>query len=402
MKVTGVIAEYNPFHNGHQYQFDQIRKNGSDFIIVVMSGDYVQRGTPAIFSKYLRTRTALLCGADLVLELPVQVSCASAEFFASGAVSILDRLGVVDELCFGAEKDDALLFLKTAQILNEEPLEYKTALKEALKTGLSFPAARVSALLHFLPESEEFLSSPNNILGMEYCRSLLKRNSSITPAPLLRVGASYHEKDCTNGSFPSASALREKIYSSNFNSEDLRSFVPEAAYSLYREALQNQAYLHISSFDQILPYALWNETTQSLQQYADVSAELASRIVKSLPEYRNTEKFIQLLKTKELTYTRISRALLHIVLKITETPHELSYARVLGFRKSSEQLLSEIKKRGDLPLLSKAANAGKMLDANSLKIFDKNTLASNLYESILSKEEDRAFVHEYQKQLIII
>ncbi|MEF2771025.1 MAG: nucleotidyltransferase family protein, partial [Blautia caecimuris] len=221
MNVTGIIAEYNPFHLGHLHQIAYVReKLNSDYIIVAMSGDFVQRGTPALLSKYIRAEAALLCGADLVLELPVQVSSASAEFFAGGAVSLLNGSGVVDQLCFGSEEGSVEGMQLAARILNEEPQGFRDLLKNSLKQGMSFPAARSQALgkylctLHSLSEknlsafSDTLLSSPNNILGIEYCRALLRLNSTIKPVTLKREGSGYHDLTLKNNQAPSASAVR--------------------------------------------------------------------------------------------------------------------------------------------------------------------------------------------------
>ena len=194
MNVTGIIAEYNPFHMGHLHQIKYIKETlQSDYIVIAMSGDFVQRGAPGLLPKHIRAEMALRCGADLVLELPVQFSSASAEFFAHGGVSLLNGLGVVDQLCFGSEEGNTEGMLLAARILNQEPAEYQTLLQTYLKQGMSFPAARNKALnnyLRLLPGSThqtvspELLSSPNNILGIEYCRAILSLNSHMKPVTL--------------------------------------------------------------------------------------------------------------------------------------------------------------------------------------------------------------------------
>lgn len=208
MKVVGIIAEYNPFHRGHEYQIRYVRETlGADYVIVAMSGDFVQRGAPALMEKYLRAEMALLGGADLVLELPIQVSTASAEGFAAGGVSLLDGLGCVDELCFGSECGDTEILMETARILVAEPPVYRDFLQKNLRDGMSFPLARSRALTSYVAKSaisdvssgdghfifpeqmDSILSSPNNILGIEYCKALLRQNSSIRPHALLRKGS---------------------------------------------------------------------------------------------------------------------------------------------------------------------------------------------------------------------
>ena len=220
MKTAGIIAEYNPFHRGHEYQIQYTReKLGADYVIVAMSGDYVQRGTPALISKHLRTEMALRCGADLVLEMPVSVSTASAEAFAMGGVSLLDSLGVVDILCFGSESGEITALKELAEVLVEEPEEYRILLKSFLSQGLSFPAARSQALTEYFKNPRNFtgddfdgvltpllnqvtriLNTPNNILGIEYCKALLRLNSKIQPVTIRREGMGYHDTFADSGS----------------------------------------------------------------------------------------------------------------------------------------------------------------------------------------------------------
>lgn len=424
MNVTGIIAEYNPFHLGHLHQIAYVReKLNSDYIIVAMSGDFVQRGTPALLSKYTRAQAALLCGADLVLELPVQISSASAEFFAAGAVSLLNGLGVVDQLCFGSEEGAVEGMCLAARILNEEPENFQALLEKNLKQGISFPAARSRALSEYLCTmrspgeenlsafSDTLLSSPNNILGIEYCRALLRLHSNITPVTLKREGAGYHDLTLKNNQAPSASAVRvfltetvrqTQTSSSYKDFSALENMLPAASLQLLKNAFFNQEFLTENDLDLILHYCLMGKTAEELTEYADVSPELAARIINCLNDYRGFSQFAELLKTKELTYTRIQRALLHILLQIRETPKEFSFGRVLGFRKSASPLLKEIKKRGTIPLVTKPSASAKTFTPDEKKLLDTNTAASNIYESLICHKTGRTFVHEYQKQMILI
>ena len=219
MKTAGIIAEYNPFHTGHEYQINYIKeKLRTDYVVIAMSGDFVQRGTPALFSKYVRAEMALRSGADLVLELPVSISSASAELFARGGVQLLDGLGVTDILCFGSECGDTDALMELAKILAEEPEAFQDALRRNLKNGMTFPKARSMALSAVFPESEKYqqlLSSPNNILGIEYCKAILRENSSISPVSIKREGNDYHENTLSENHFPSASAIRNAILDFN-------------------------------------------------------------------------------------------------------------------------------------------------------------------------------------------
>lgn len=440
MKVCGIVAEYNPFHLGHKYQIDYVRETlGADEVVVVMSGDFVQRGAPAVFSKSVRAEMALRCGADLVLELPAAVSTASAEAFAGGAVSLLDGLGVVDELCFGCESGNAGLFMDVAEILAEEPEAYRESLQRNLKQGMNFPAARAAALseyiinhLELLPnvakgiiqESalQTFLSSPNNILGLEYCKAILRQNSQIRPIPLKREGSGYHEEILSADCLPSASAIRRVLYEikraackpdANAFAEDsldnalsaktlLKRAIPDVIYSLYKNAIFGGDFLFPEDFNVLLSYCLLRETPESLCRYAGISAELAQRIYRHRFEFRDFAQFGELLKTKETTRTRIDRALFHILLNIRETPSEVPYARVLGFRRESAPLLAEIKKNSRIPLITKPADAGQLLTSEAQVLFEETTFASNLYQTVLSQKNGQNFVHEYSRPLVIL
>lgn len=421
MKTVGIIAEYNPIHLGHCLQMEHVRKNlGANYIVVAMSGDYVQRGVPALFPKHLRAKAALLCGADLVLELPVSVATASAELFARGGVALLDKIGVIDSLCFGSESGKDRLFMETAQILLQEPAPYQNLLKANLKSGMNFPTARSHALLQYLSVQERnfdsgkfsgFLSSPNNILGIEYCKAILSLNSSITPVPLLREGAGYHDTDLSFGKAPSASGIRQLIKTSVSSDalltegtllSQLKVFMPQPALPLFMEALFHKRFLTEEDFDSLLHYCLLSLEPEEMWQYLDVSKELADRITKKLAQYQGFLSFAALLKTKEITHTRIQRALLHILLQIKSTPVEIPYARVLGFRKTCVPLLKEIKEKGQIPLVTSLSSSSRQLTKKGKELLNENTYVSNVYESLLCKKEGRPFCHEYTKPVIVL
>ena len=449
MRTVGIIAEYNPFHNGHQYQIQYTKEVlGADYTIVAMSGDFVQRGTPAMLPKHVCAEMALRGGADLVLELPVSVSTSSAEFFAAGGVNLLDQLGVVDTLCFGCENNDSALFRETAKILIEEPEYYRAQLKDCLKQGLSFPVARSQALISYfnhlsfsskkdnlsnkdkifvddafsaLSENElnQFFHSPNNILGIEYCKAILRQNSSMTVFPLKREGADYHDLTFTDKQYPSASGIRYLLtrFSVDMSvistDEDIDKWlanirkslcrmIPEEALDIFLDGLTQNGIICEKDLDLLLHYCLLEETFESLTEYSDINAELARRIINCRNQYQNFLQFIELLKTKELTYTRIQRALLHIILKIRHNPDSVHYARVLGFRKSAGPLLKEIKKNSRIPLITKLADAEDILNINGQMMLSENTFASNLYESLVQHNMHGNYRHEYTKPVVII
>lgn len=411
MKTAAIIAEYNPFHEGHKYQIEETRHlTGADFILVLMSGDFVQRGAPAIFNKYQRTQMALLCGADVVIELPSLYAVSSAEFFAQGGVALLNHLGIVNYLSFGSECGDIDLIQDCARLFATDSTEYNQSLSSFLKQGFSFPVARKKAVLQTACHSESMqpfnnrslseeeinvlFASPNNILGIEYCKSLLASNSSITPITIKRQGAGYHETELKDvpSVFNSASAIRSAIEKGNKGIDHLTA----------------------DDFSSLLHYRLLSECDRGFTRYLDCSSDLSDKIVKNLPEYTDFTGFCGLLKSKDITYTRVSRVLTHILLGITAPDsfmqplfqRELSvpYARLLGFRKDSAGLLSSIKKNSSVPLISKLADASSLLgnDPIAIQMLKQDVLASDIYESVFSHKYKKGLLNEYKQSPIII
>ena len=312
MKIVGLITEYNPFHNGHLYHIEEAKRiTGSDTAVVVMSGDYVQRGTPAFMPKRIRAEMALRCGAGAVFELPVCYATGSAEYFALGAVSLLDRLGIVDCICFGSECDDLEAMSRAADILLTEPKEYQTLLRSSLKEGNPFPAARQKALAAYTGSTDiaRILTEPNNILGIEYLKALKKLGSSMTPYTIQRRGAGYHDRELA-GRFSSASAIRSLLaYSgSSLRTEqtggtfdnipfsnildDLENQVPSSCLSLLKDYHRVQYPIYQNDFSLLLKYKLLNKRTESLLRYMDVSDELANRICARLDDFFNFKQFL--------------------------------------------------------------------------------------------------------------
>lgn len=421
MKTAGIIAEYNPFHTGHAYHIQKTREiTGADYIIVVMSGDFVQRGGPAFLPKHQRTKMALLGGADLVFELPSTHSCESAEYFAESGVRLLDGLGCVDYLSFGSESGEITPFLSLGRYLAEEPDSFRKNLQAGLKSGMSFPAARKNALMKSFPgefsrdiESfsdlnwDSYLTLPNNILALEYCKALYRLNSSIQPITIPRAGSGYHEETLGQG-FPSASAVRklciqlqEQKTRDIFKDKNLSSCFPSRILSFIQ--LENVLEYSMTEQDFSLPlrWLLMDSDVQGLTRYQDLNPDLANRLINRREEYKDFRQFVSLVKTKELTYSRISRALFHALLNIERIP-PLSYARLLGFRRSAASVLTKIKESGSLPLLTKPADAPSVLTREGVGLLDQNTRISNLYETILCEKKQKPFVHEYTKPMVIL
>ena len=382
-KTAGIIAEYNPIHRGHQYHIQQTRLlTQADYIIVAMSGDYVQRGTPAVFDKYHRTRMALLSGADLVVELPVCYATASAEYFALGGIWTLDSLGIVTDLCFGSESGDLASLLALAK---------REALLSYINTYPDLPKSQWNKLLE----------SPNNILGIEYLKALNRLHSSIHPHTVLRDGACYHETQLPDSSiFTSASALRRALADSA-PFKQLAPYLPSDCRTYFQQILASGELLWSDDFSLLLHMRLIQENADSLTCYVDVTPELANRIENRKTEYRSFSQFTELLKTKELTHTRIQRALLHILLGITELSFP-PYIRLLGVRKESRELLSLIQKHSSVPVCAGTGRALRDLPASSYGLIRQQLYPSELYQSVLSHKINAPYVPEHSRPLIVL
>lgn len=387
MKVTGIIVEYNPFHKGHEYHIAETRRvTGADFIVAVMSGDFTERGIPACFDKFTRAECALACGADVVLELPFCYATGSAEYFATGAVSVLDKLGCVDSLCFGTETAaDMSLYTETSAFLCDEPPAFQAALKEGLKEGKTFPKARLDAAKGFLGEAAlSLLTTPNALLGLEYCKALYRRNSNIKPYSIQRMGASYHdETTCTDG-FSSATALRALLAREGCFSDAFLSELPAPA----ADILRSKPYTPLFAEDFFLLYRTALDLRKdTLTAFADVSAELAARMSTRITPC-DYETFLEQIKTKQYTRTRIERCLLHILFGLeTESlerfrREDVSYARILGFRKEAAPLLKQFKDTATLPLLTKLAQKDKRCTAAENELLSYDIAAADLYNRV--------------------
>lgn len=420
MKVTAVIAEYNPFHNGHLYQLDTIRQStDADIIIVVMSGDFMQRGIPGIVDKYRRCQMALANGADLVFELPVYFALGSAEYFAQGAVSLIDKLGVVDYLHFGSESGDiSLMYAFTSRMLAHESDAYKTVFNKYLKQGRSFPAARDSALSELLPDQKtrQLVSAPNNILGIEYIKALIQRDSAIKPVTLARKGGGYSSDSLAADSFASANAIRKALFQQSDTDVPLcvKNHVPVSVSTI----LHKETLMFVNDFSEILLYkmiqnkmiqnetlrhkTLQSETLQSASRknafakYYDIGEQLSHTLYNNLPKYTTLEEFAQTCKTRNLTYTRICRGLMHILLDMTQENANVlkhndyaQYARLLGFTEHGKQLLRTIKANASIPVITKPSSALKQMSGTALMSLQSDIHAADIYDSVRQQKQIR-------------
>lgn len=334
MKNVGIICEYNPFHNGHARQLRAVREQGG-VCVCLMSGNYVQRGEPAIFDKWTRAKAAALCGADLVLELPVTYALRSAEGFAAGGVEILDRMGCIDGLCFGSETDDINIIMSTAKALDTP--EFSQKLKKELKSGVSFPTARQLAL-EAMGEDGSVLETPNAILAVEYCKALLRRNSAIQPLLIHREG-DYHGG--TDPDAPSASFLRTQT--------DWHGYVPEDALACFAGVPRHS----VAAGQRAWLTRLRSMEEAEFERLPFGSEGLWRKVLSACRTEPTLEAIVQAAKSKRYTRTRLMRLLLCACLGITEEMlmQPAPYVRVLAVNGRGQRVLRQAKQGGELPLL---------------------------------------------------
>lgn len=397
LNITGIVVEYNPMHNGHLHHLDLCRKSTKpDGIVAVMSGNFVQRGTPALLDKWTRTRHALENGVDLVLELPALYSLSSAEFFASGAVGILDSLGVVSSLCFGSEYTGIDKMLEISRLLVEEPQEYRDSLKIHLDSGVDFPSARSLALKSSLKGSEGFLEASNSILGIEYCKSLLRLKSGIRPVAVQRSGSTYSDTSLSR-EFSSATSIREHLRNSR-EIDELRPQVPENVLLTLKELkLRGRSFTESSEMLTCLRYRCFTGR-DAIKSLPDVSEGIENRIFRAAESAASFEQLIDSVKTKRYTYSRISRIMTQFFAGFDrfdtaamrkEAPQ---YIRVLGFSNKGAEILREAKGRASVPVIMKVSE-------NEFDTLDLELQATRAYSLI---NQDIRFNEDFLRSPVMV
>ena len=411
MKITGIIAEYNPFHNGHLYQIRKAKEiTGADYIIVVMSGNHMQRGTPALIDKYSRAKMALSGGADMVIELPTCYATASAEYFAMGAISILNQLGCVDSVCFGSESGDITMLSKIAHALVDESEDFVQSLKTKLKNGDTYPVARNAALAETINGFTTFdtiLGFPNNILGIEYIKAIIRQNSSIKPYTNTRIGSDYHSYKLAEN-FSSAISIRQSL-SLQDNLDMIQSQIPALAFDIMKEDFHKTFPVYASDFSSMIKFKLLKERGQGFTQYFDVTQAISDKLEKEMFSMQSFDDFCDILKSKDITYARISRCLSHILLDIKAEDVQLFkehgitfYARVLGFNSKADALTKTLKSHTSIPLITKTTTASSQLYPIGQRQFEQDIQASHIYECIAGTKYHAGMRDEYRRQIIKI
>lgn len=441
MRVTAIISEYNPLHNGHIKHIETARRDtGADYIIAVMSGNYVQRGAPAFFSKYERAKEALMAGADLVLEIPAYYSCSSLEYFARGAVSLIAGTGVVNCISFGSECGETALLTEAADTVLSQNSGNDKAVRDRLAQGLSFSQA-INSSSDIKDHIKDILSTPNNLLAAAYIAAAGALSFDCEFHTMKRIGNAYNDE--TAGALSSASIRRDildhfdhahpqddTVWDTSILKDIIKERMPEnilASAAGYLDAFrpmseESLSLLLFSRIQDVIRTASCQNTDPALKltEYLDVSISLANKIINRYTHAPSYTALCSSLKSKDINYSRISRALLHILLDIRKDRMDEYvndgynyYIKPLGFRRDSSGLLHEIKIRASIPLITKAADHSDILRtfylpdspgicSHALRMFYEDTAASELYEKTVCSLSRQQFTSEYEHTVLII
>ena len=405
-KVVGIIAEYNPFHNGHSYHIQNIKAlTGADFVVAIMTGNFTQRGNTSVVDKWEKTKMALNGGADLVIELPTIYSISSAENFANGAVKILKTLGIVDSISFGMETDDISTLNNIANVLYLEPPEYKAILEHELSKGNSFPKARENALMMYLNDIKRYanvLKGSNNILAIEYLKALKKQKSNLVPIGVKREKVYYNSTKIID-EYASATGIRNLLLHNQL--EEVRKVVPAKTYSLLLNNIRQGTYvLDITAYNNEIIYKLRSMTIKEIANLPDVNEGLEYLIKDASNKTNNLIELINKIKSKRYTQTRVQRILLYALLGITKKDMEISkkmtpYIRVLGCSENGKMLLSQINSKAKvITSFKKFEKTNKNRKIKRMLEIDKK--ATDIY-TLGYKKESKAGL-DYTKGLILM
>ena len=412
-RVLGIIAEYNPFHNGHMYHLQKAKEqSGAQYCICVMSGNFVQRGNTSIVNKWKKAEMALLNGVDLVIELPTIYSVASAEGFSLGAIKLLNNLKIVDAISFGTETSDFAALNNISSIVNEEPMKYKSILNSELKKGLSFPKARENALMLYLNDNKRYdniLNTPNNILAIEYLKALKKIKSTIQPIPVKREKVYYNDNVIVD-EFASATAIRKLLKNEEFS--EIRKVVPKSTYQILKKETElGNVVLDLSRYEKEIIYNLRRMTVSEIAELPDVNEGLEHSLKNAANYSNDITNLINIVKTKRYTVTRIQRILICALLGITKRDVGMAkktepYIRVLGFNEKGKELISRINKQN--PKATVITSVKKFQDKNNnnknskiyKRLLDIDIFSTNVY-TMACKSESLANL-DYTKNMVIL
>ena len=412
MKTLGIISEYNPFHNGHKYHIQAAREEfGADCIVSIMSGSFVQRGEAAIFDKWSRGEMALRGGVDLVIELPFVYSCQPAEIFSFGAINTLNNLGIIDGICFGSELGSSDALTEIARLLLNEPAEFSQLVKNYLSNGNTYPKSISLALGDYYSDNEAIDASiwenPNNILGIEYIKSIMLLKSPIIPYTIKRI-ANQHNDITITQPIASATAIRQELKDFGM-SQKLQTAIPQASYDILKaNIIAGKGPIFLEGYSDMLLYRLRTMTALQISEYISINEGLEHRIKKAADRSSCIEELIEAIKTKRYTRAFIQRLLCHIFidLKWTESkafkqPGTPSYCRVLGFNDIGKQLLKRINDNSQYPVINKVASF-KTEDPILNKVFEYDLRSTDIYNLAYKNKSSKRAGEDYIKSPIYV
>lgn len=381
MKATGIIVEYNPFHNGHKLHAYAAKEEGNaDLVIAVMSGNFLQRGEPAFIDKWARTEMALKNGVDLVFELPYAFSTSHAPNFAKGAITLLDAARC-DAYCFGSEDGNIQPFQNSMALLQHQKRNYEQKIQEAVSQGISYPKALNIAYTEAIRKQQTTnelvdLTQPNNILGFHYIKAANDIQSNMKPTTIKRVGSAYHDEQLTAGEIGSATGIRNTFFTTN-QLKEVENFIPPTVEEILKERIQtSQPFASWTSFYPFLRMMILRDGPERLAKVADITEGIENLLYRAALKHADFDGFMQMVKSKRYTWTRIQRMLTHIFTGYTydmrATIQEPSYLRLLGMTNPGRRYLNENKKQFKLPIVSKVSafsDSSLTLDIHATNVY---------------------------------
>lgn len=375
MSVIGIVCEFNPFHKGHKYLIDSVKKQG-DTVVCVMSGNFVQRGEPSLFPKEIRAKTALLNGADIVLELPFVFATASAEIFAYNAVKILNDFGC-EKLAFGTENTNVMVLEKAVSIFEDKAFDAKVI--KYLETGVSYPVARQLAFNEYNADCCD-ISTPNNILALEYMKAIKRLNSKMIPVPVSRIGAGYNDVKAIDG-ISSATYIRNLIN----NGKDFSGFVPKNTVDIYKSGIENGQFVSNEKYNLAALAILRSKLNKDLSCTANMAEGLENRIKVAIKDSTSLEEIYDKAKSKRYTHSRIRRAILSMTFGITSDDLKLSvpYCKLLGFNTDSAENMGRLANSCKIPFVASYSDILKLKSADAERIFNLENKSGDFYSLIM-------------------